>query len=132
MIGPFVKTLLLLLPMVTQAYILSTHSHDKPVLTVVPSLLQKSSPVVAKRTDNGNRVNSLVSKTKKKRGMDKEYPDEYWFDDRIHNLGNRGFLGAVHAALAPISTKLIDITAYHGVDMRLQVRLVNRQLPCIQ
>lgn len=54
-------------------------------------------------------------------GVDNTHPSEYWFDDRIHTLGNVGFLGALHAAIAPISTKLIDHLAYEGVDIRQQV-----------
>lgn len=40
----------------------------------------------------------------------------------IHTLGNVGFWGAVHAALAPLSTKLIDVLAYGGKDVRQMVR----------
>ena len=39
----------------------------------------------------------------------------------IHTLGNSGFRGAVHAALAPITTKMIDVLAYEGIDVRQQV-----------
>jgi hypothetical protein len=46
------------------------------------------------------------------------YENEYWHDKRIHSLGNIGFGGAVHAALAPLSTKLIDVLAYNGTDIR--------------
>jgi hypothetical protein len=54
-------------------------------------------------------------------GVDHQYPNEYWFDSRIHTLGNHGFWGAVHAALAPVSTKIIDLVAYNGIDIRKQV-----------
>ena len=37
---------------------------------------------------------------------------------QIHVFGNTGFLGAFHAAVAPLSTKLIDDAAYHGQDVR--------------
>lgn len=47
---------------------------------------------------------------------------EYWNDSRIHTLGNCGFMGAVHAAMAPLSTRLIDDVAYKGVDIRKTVR----------
>ena len=50
---------------------------------------------------------------------------EYWYDSRIHTLGNIGFLGAVHAALAPLSTKIIDNVAYEGQNVR---GLVAKQL----
>lgn len=42
----------------------------------------------------------------------------YKFDKRIHNLGNTGFGGFIHAELAQFSTKLIDRISYDGVDIR--------------
>jgi ubiquinone/menaquinone biosynthesis C-methylase UbiE len=54
-------------------------------------------------------------------GVDNTNHKEYWFDHRIHTLGNVGFSGALHAAMAPISTKLIDILAYNGQDVRHMV-----------
>ena len=50
---------------------------------------------------------------------------EYWFDNRIHTLGNVGFWGAVHAAMAPVSTKMIDFFAHDGIDIRGVVRMLN-------
>jgi len=59
---------------------------------------------------------------KKRLEADNDLHDgEYWFDKGIHSLGNIGFYGGLHAALAPLITKLIDIRAYHGVDIRLKV-----------
>mmetsp|Transcript_27660 Transcript_27660/g.61510 ORF Transcript_27660/g.61510 Transcript_27660/m.61510 type:complete len:342 (+) Transcript_27660:607-1632(+) len=54
-------------------------------------------------------------------------PKEYWFDSRIHTLGNTGFMGAFHAAIAPLSTIMIDKIAYDGVNVREMVanRLYN-------
>lgn len=60
--------------------------------------------------------------TRKKWGIDNAHAHEYWFDNRIHTLGNIGVGGALHAALAPLSTKLIDVYAYEGVDVRAKVR----------
>ena len=51
-----------------------------------------------------------------------EREDEYWYDQRIHTLGNIGLSGAIHAALAPVSTKIIDVKAYDGIDVRGKVR----------
>jgi hypothetical protein len=60
--------------------------------------------------------------TERKRwGIDNTNIHEYWHDSRIHSLGNIGFGGAVHAALAPFSTKLIDVLAYNGTDVRYLV-----------
>jgi hypothetical protein len=58
----------------------------------------------------------------KKWGTDNDHAEEYWFDDRIHTLGNVGLGGGLHAALAPLSTKCIDIFAYNGIDIRAHVR----------
>lgn len=63
------------------------------------------------------RCRSLVEKPKKRQRR------QYWSDERIHTLGNNGFWGAVHAAMAPLSTKLIDLLAYRGVDLRRKVRI---------
>ena len=54
-------------------------------------------------------------------GIDKaasDYVDEYWYNPTIHTFGNVGLLGGLHAALAPISTKIIDQVAYGGQDVR--------------
>lgn len=45
----------------------------------------------------------------------------YWRDPRIHNMGNVGLGGGIHAAMAPIATHLIDRLAYGGVDVRKAV-----------
>tara|TARA_B110000971_G_C20019906_1_gene505808 strand:+ start:1825 stop:2451 length:627 start_codon:yes stop_codon:yes gene_type:complete len=42
----------------------------------------------------------------------------YWYNPLIHNLGNSGMLGNVHALSTPLFTKLIDHKAYEGVDVR--------------
>lgn len=68
---------------------------------------------------------SLVPKkpaaSRTKWGIDKTGEGEYWFDSRIHSLGNVGILGGLHAAVAPMSTLLIDNVAYNGRNMRFQV-----------
>jgi ubiquinone/menaquinone biosynthesis C-methylase UbiE len=52
-------------------------------------------------------------------------PDEdhyfYWFDNRIHVFGNTGFLGGLHAFVAPFATRAIDDAAYEGEDVRTMV-----------
>ena len=47
-------------------------------------------------------------------------PLHYAFDPRIHTLGNHGALGKVHAAIAPVFTKMIDYNIY-GEDIRAKV-----------
>lgn len=58
---------------------------------------------------------------RKKWGVDKEQMTEYWFNSRIHTFGNTGILGGLHAALAPMATKMIDDLAYKGVDARVHL-----------
>ncbi len=45
----------------------------------------------------------------------------YPYDPRIHNFGNIGFGGKIHAALARPITRLIDIAAYNGEDIRYTI-----------
>ena len=45
----------------------------------------------------------------------------YWNDPRIHNLGNTGLGGAIHALLATVATRVIDHLAYGGRDVRAEV-----------
>ena len=45
-----------------------------------------------------------------------------WRDPRIHNLGNHGTKGALHAACAPLVTRIIDEVAYKGYDVRTLLR----------
>lgn len=44
-----------------------------------------------------------------------ENPVPYWDDPRIHNFGNNNWISAV---AAPLATKMIDIAAYDGVNLR--------------
>jgi SAM-dependent methyltransferase len=45
----------------------------------------------------------------------------YYYNPCIHNLGNIGPLGALHAMLAPFFTKMIDVNAYNNVNFREKV-----------
>jgi SAM-dependent methyltransferase len=45
-------------------------------------------------------------------------PVPYWDDPRIHSFGNNNPLSAM---AAPLVTKLIDIAAYDGVDLRREI-----------
>jgi ubiquinone/menaquinone biosynthesis C-methylase UbiE len=45
----------------------------------------------------------------------------YYYNPNIHNFGNIGFGGKIHAELAPLFTKLIDKTAYDGRDVRSEI-----------
>lgn len=46
---------------------------------------------------------------------------EYWSRPDIHTFGNMGFGGAIHAAMAPFATKMIDVKAYGGQDVRKMI-----------
>lgn len=47
-----------------------------------------------------------------------ENPVPYWDDPRIHNFGNNNWFSAF---VAPLATKLIDLSAYDGVDLRKKI-----------
>lgn len=61
---------------------------------------------------------------RKRFGYD-ELPTEYWFHNKIHTFGNTGLGGWIHAAVAPLATKLIDNSAYNGEDVRTRVSIVH-------
>ncbi len=48
-------------------------------------------------------------------------PLNYAFDPRIHNFGNHGVMGKIHAKIAPIFTKMIDASIYDGKDVRQNI-----------
>jgi len=109
-----------------------------------PKFVVKSRSVLSLETASGVKATLPVTKKKETTGYDaksvkqpyagmpslvlvdtnKNYDEEYWYHPQIHTLGNVGILGAVHAALAPLSTHLIDNLAYGGVDIRLKVSAV--------
>lgn len=88
------------------------------------SLVMKPKANVVK-TEAAETVDQLIStkflnrKAPKRKWIDRSNIDnEYWYHPDIHSIGNVGFFGAIHAALAPISTKVIDMAAYNGEDVR--------------
>ena len=42
----------------------------------------------------------------------------YYDDPRVHNFGNNSWFSAI---AAPIATKIIDIAAYDGIDLRSKI-----------
>lgn len=97
-----------------------------------------SSPTMTTAVESSSKGALIATTTedavqlhRNKWGVDNQYANEYWFDKRIHTLGNHGFWGAVHAAMAPISTKVIDMAAYDGIDIRKEVSF-SFQMQCIQ
>lgn len=47
----------------------------------------------------------------------------YYFDNRIHNLGNIGIKRKIHAEIAYFSTKIIDKLRYNGRDIRVEIMM---------
>ena len=45
----------------------------------------------------------------------------YYYDKRIHNMGNTGIFGNIHAAMSPLIAKIIDNNAYNYVNVRSQI-----------
>jgi Methyltransferase domain len=125
----FVGTMLLASIVSIVAYIPSNHPHEKSGVTIhldnikiLPNskawdpAASVQDPISITSTDKPRpRI------TKPTWGVDKEHPEEYWFDSRIHTLGNHGFWGAVHAAVCPLATKVIDVASYQGIDVRQQL-----------
>ena len=62
-------------------------------------------PNEIRRTDQGRMV--LLEGYKK--------PFAYYDDPRVHNFGNNSWFSAI---AAPAATKIIDVVAYDGVDLR--------------
>ena len=45
-------------------------------------------------------------------------PIPYWDDPRIHNFGNNSWISAT---FAPVATKIIDVAAYDGINLRKKI-----------
>ena len=46
---------------------------------------------------------------------------KYWYNPDIHNFGNVGIKGNFHSILSPIATKIIDLKAYNGRNIRKEI-----------
>lgn len=55
-------------------------------------------------------------------------PRRYWYHPQIHTLGNTGVLGALHSALCPVCTYIIDVAAYAGENVRQRVAAELREV----
>jgi SAM-dependent methyltransferase len=71
---------------------------DTSPMSADPSRLSLVIPPVSERVDPG--------------------PKDYWLHPAIHTFGNCGFFGGLHAAVAPLFTKVIDVSAYDGKPVR--------------
>ena len=47
----------------------------------------------------------------------------YYYNPNIHNFGNVGPLGRIHAEVAPFATKMIDNMCYNARDIRKEILL---------
>ena len=56
-------------------------------------------------------------------GASLPYTGAPWKHPHIHNFGNHGLGGAIHASVAPVATRLIDTLAYKGRDIRALLRV---------
>lgn len=54
----------------------------------------------------------------------KNFKNPYYFDNRVHNVGNIGPGGWLHAELSPFATKFIDNIRYSGTDIRKEVMTI--------
>lgn len=61
-------------------------------------------------------------------GWKHQGPPLYWYHTQIHSLGNTGLFGALHSALCPLATYIIDASAYAGENVRQQVAKELRSL----
>lgn len=91
-----------------------------PALADISPSIKVASLTPAKDAMNMKPI-ERQQKTRKKWGVDKDHEEEYWFNEKIHTLGNTGVMGGLHAAIAPAATKMIDALAYKGVDVRSMV-----------
>ena len=48
-------------------------------------------------------------------------PTKYYYDSRIHNFGNIGLGGQLHALLAPHATNMIDNKCYNSINIRHKI-----------
>ena len=114
----------------------------KVSMTNTEASTTKKEPIINKETPTEvSMTNTEASTTKKEPIINKETPtvtitnkqykkwqrehdaEEYWFNPVIHTLGNTGFMGAFHAAVGALTTKIIDKVAYKGRDIRSEVAL---------
>lgn len=49
------------------------------------------------------------------------YKNTYYYDPRIHNLGNIGVKGNIHSLLAPFASYFIDKLAYNNTNIRKNI-----------
>ena len=109
----FVKSFLVKFP----AFVI-THSNQNQRLrtTTIPKLSLDNNGINATGTlENSFNLDTLA-------GTNEEEAEEYWYNKKIHTLGNTGVTGALHAAMGPISTVLIDKLAYKGINVRNKVK----------
>ena len=45
----------------------------------------------------------------------------YYYNSKIHNFGNIGFGGHIHATIAPFTTRTIDMLCYNNINIRNEI-----------
>lgn len=80
-----------------------------------------SKPAVTPRTPTAARFAAYVDDGKRVSIGVEEDVDWYWQKAKIHNFGNTGIPGRIHAFVAPIATYIIDKTSYGGRNVRKEV-----------
>jgi hypothetical protein len=83
------------------------------------SRISNDSPAVKKVSSSSSSTSGVDTTTNnkplikyRKWGVDNTNEDEYWFDSRIHTLGNCGFMGAVSDDIFFILTKMTRPCAF--------------------
>lgn len=123
------SAVLLLQATSSSAFVAPSPKNRFAVVKVESSQNDRVSPLLAepKKKDSVTAKPAFAENhavLRKKWGVDKDgTEDEYWFNPVIHTLGNTGVGGAFHAAMAPLSTYMIDAMAYEGKDIRRKVRM---------
>jgi ubiquinone/menaquinone biosynthesis C-methylase UbiE len=90
----------------------------KVFMTNMEASTTKKEPIINRETPTETITNKQYKKWQKEHDA-----EAYWFNPVIHTLGNTGFMGAFHAAVGALSTKIIDRVAYKGRDIRSEVAL---------
>jgi SAM-dependent methyltransferase len=96
---------------------------DRPVPPFGTGRPQQAPPVTAERPADLPSFDSVASLFEWEHDRAARYErlgehQHYWNDPRIHNFGNTGWRGLLHALVVPVATHMIDRFAYDGTDAR--------------
>ncbi len=71
--------------------------------------------------NNKNKIAAINNLPIKKIPDPNIYINKYWYDNRIHNFGNIGIYGFIHALLSPFATYIIDYLSYNKINVRKEI-----------